>query len=123
MLGYSQENNDVYIFFEEEEIEGLGRGSIRGTYFNLNDPSLSSLLEVSIDDSIKDMVVSEVDKNEANLVTNFHLKMRLVEYHRFLERRALDIHEGYRHIILRDTINLGFNDKLNYEQLKHWLEK
>ncbi len=120
MLGYTQPNNDVYIFFEKDEIEKLERKKIKGTYFNLKDPSVTGLLEVSIDDMINDRMKTLGHKNDDGFMIWLHLQMRTGEYQTLKERRSFGLHEGFRHICLRDANNLDFSDQMNYRQLKHW---
>ncbi len=120
MLGYTQPNNDVYIFFENNEIERLETEKIQGTYFNLRDPSITCLLEASIDDSINDIIKTLGHKNNDGFMTWLHLQMRTREYHIFRERRSFELHEGFRHICLKDANDLDFSNNLNYEQLKYY---
>ena len=35
MLGYTQENNDIFVFFESGELLRLGEGKIQGNYINI----------------------------------------------------------------------------------------
>ena len=65
MLGYTQQNNDVYIFFETDEIERLEKETVQGTYFNLRDTSVTGLLEASIDNSINEIKIS-AHKNDTS---------------------------------------------------------
>ena len=125
MLGYTQPNNDVYIFFENDEIERLKREKIQGTYFNLKDPSVTGVLEVSINDAIGDRMETLGDKNDDGFMTWLCLQMKTREYELFIERGSRELHEGFRHICLKDAnnldvSNLGVSDKINYRQLKYW---
>ena len=123
MLGYTQPNNDIYIFFEDNEIQRLSKERIQGIYFNLKDPSKTGLLEVSINDEISERMKTSARKNEAGFIEWLLLEMRSYEYDFLIERGGRELHEGYRHICLKDaskpdTLNSG--DKMNYQQLKHW---
>ncbi len=120
MLGYTQPNNDVYIFFENGEIERLERGKIQGIYFNLKNHSKLGLLEASINDEIHDRMKTSRNIDEEGFVTWLLLEMRLVEYQTFRERRSFELHEGFRHICLRNADSLNFSDQMNYRQLKYW---
>lgn len=123
MLGYTQSNNDVYIFFEDDELQRLARGKIRGTYFNLEDSSKTGLLEASINDEISDRIKISARKNDKGFVEWLLLEMRSHEYDLLIERGGRELHEGYSHICLRDTSQpdtLNFSDQSNYQQLKHW---
>ncbi|MFA5061496.1 MAG: hypothetical protein WC494_04260 [Candidatus Pacearchaeota archaeon] len=123
MIGYTQPNNDLYIFFEDSESERLRVERIQGIYFNLRDPSRVGLLEASVNDKIRDRIKTSVKRDEEGFCTWLLLEMRLREYETFVERRSFELHEGFRHICLRDTSKQGtlsFLDQLNYRQLKYW---
>ncbi len=123
MLGYTQPNNDVYIFFENDDIERLERGKIQGTYFNLKDPSKTGLLEASINDEISDRMKTSANRDENGFWTWLLLEMRTREYEILIERRGRELHEGYRHICLIDASQvdaMNFSDQTNYRQLKYW---
>ena len=123
MLGYTQSNNDVYIFFEDDDIERLGREKIQGTYFNIKDPKKIGLLEASVNDEINYLTKTSTDRDESGFWNWFFIEMRLSVYELFKERRSQELHEGYRHICLRDVSQpetLNFFDQINYEQLKQW---
>ncbi|MBT7903290.1 hypothetical protein HN587_05485 [Candidatus Woesearchaeota archaeon] len=123
MLGYIQPNNDVYIFFENDEIERLGREKIQGTYFNLNDPSKTGLLEAAVNDAIDCLMKTSANRDENGFWNWLFLEMRSREYHSLKERRTSELPEGFRHICLRDASQqdaLNFSDQINYRQLKYW---
>jgi len=123
MLGYTQPNNDVYIFFENDEIQRLAREKIQGIYFNLRDPSKTGLLEASINDEISDRMKTSARKNDEGFMEWLLLEMRSHEYDLLIERGGRELHEGYRHICLLDASkldDLNFGDRTNYRQLKHW---
>jgi len=123
MLGYTQPNNDIYVFFEEDEIERLETEKIKGTYFNLADTSKTGLLEASVDDSINDMIKVSAGKDDNGFMEYLLLEIRSREYQRLKERRSFELHEGFRHICLIDASHpetlTPFN-QLNYSQLRHW---
>ena len=120
MLGYTQPNNDVYVFFENDEIERASKEKIQGSYFNLRDLPIIGLLEVFIDDSIKDSIETETEKDERGLVKKITLKIRTREHQKIMSRGTCELHQGFRHICLRDANRLSFPDELNYRQLKYW---
>ncbi|MDO8516838.1 MAG: hypothetical protein Q7S33_01825 [Nanoarchaeota archaeon] len=126
MLGYTQSNNDIYIFFEENEIEKLEQKKIQGTYFNFNNLEIIGLLEVSIDNKISDRMITSVNKNDSGFITWLHLKMKTSEYYSLKEQKSRELHEGFRHICLRDSSNLdnlNMNDRFNFRQLKYYESK
>jgi hypothetical protein len=123
MLGYTQPNNDVYIFFENDEVQRLAKEKIQGTCFNLRDSSQKGLLEASVNDGINDRMKTSARKNDKGFIKWLFLEMRLHEYALLIERGGRELHEGYRHICLRDASkpdNLNFGDRINYRQLKYW---
>lgn len=123
MLGETRQNNDVYIFFENGEIERLRREKIQGIYFNFKDSSKTCSLEASVDDEMRDRIKTSGEKDEEGFFTRFHIKLNRREYETLVERRTGGMHEGFRHIELLDASNvenLDFGDKFSYRQLKHY---
>ena len=120
MLGYTQPNNDLYIFFENDEIERLENRNIRGTHFNLNDLAITGLLVASTDSTIDDRIKTLQYRDHKGCIIRLHLKIRTQEYQRLRERRSFEDHQGFRHICLRDANYLSFSDNINYMQLKYW---
>ncbi|NOQ55429.1 MAG: hypothetical protein GQ477_01340 [Nanohaloarchaea archaeon] len=123
MLGETRQNNDVYIFFENDEIERLRHEKIQGTYFNFKNPSKTCSLDASIDNEMRDRIKTSGEKNEEGFFTRFHIKINLERYETLVEKRTSGIHEGFRHIELLDASNmdnLDFGDRFGYRQLKHY---
>jgi len=122
MLGETRQNNDVYIFFENDEIERLGHEKIQGTYFNFKDPSKTCLLEAFVDDEMGDRIKTSGEKNEEGFFTLFHIKISRERYETLVEKRTSGIHDGFRHVELLDASNvenLNPGDRFSYRQLKH----
>jgi hypothetical protein len=81
MLGETRPNNDVYIFFENDEIERLEHGKIKGTYFNCRDSSKICLLEASIEDEIPGKIETSGKRDEKGFFMNgFHIMISPREY-------------------------------------------
>jgi len=124
MLGYRQENNDVYIFFEnDKEIKRLEREQIQGVWFNLSDSSKTGLLEALVNDHIGDRIRTSTRKNEQEIIEWFLIEMRFREYESFIEKGDYELHEGFRHICLRNASQVdrwSSFDQMNYRQLKYW---
>jgi len=120
MLGYTQPSGDVYIFFEEDEVERLGQEKILGTYFNFNDSSKTCLLEASVDDAIDNLTVARGVGDGSDFIEEFCVKMRRSVYSRFKELGSFEDHQGFRHVCLCDAgeLSSGF-EQMNYEQLKY----
>jgi len=123
MLGETRQNNDVYIFFENDEIERLRNEKIQGIYFNFKNSSKTCSLEASVDNKMEDRIKTSGEKDEEGFFTQFHIKLNRREYETLLERRTGGIHEGFRHIELLDAgniENLDFRDRSSYRQLKNY---
>jgi hypothetical protein len=124
MLGYTESiSSNVYIFFEGDEIEKLGEERIKGAYINLENPGVVGSLEAVVDDElpiyyqVKTPTVKDDDLN----VTQMTLLMGRSVYNQLKERRSVELHEGCRHICLRDVNNLSLAEELNYDQLKRYV--
>ena len=48
MLGCTFQNNNVYVFFEGDELNRLGEMEIDGRYFNLDHPEIFTTLNVGV---------------------------------------------------------------------------
>ena len=120
MLGYTGKDSNVFVFFENDEIERLEKEKLQGLYFNSKYPYLVGQLEAAIDDAINDRIKTSGTKNDEGNFILYRLLMKRREYESFNERRTYGLHEGFRHVNLIDANNLDFNDKLNYMQLCHY---
>ncbi len=121
MLGYTQPNNNIYIFFEDDEIEKLEQKKIRGIYFNLNDLRKKGLLEVSINNQIElKRMNTSVNKDSKGFVNLLQVEIRSIVYKEIKKDGLYEEHESFRHICFRDANTLDFYDKSNYNQLKYW---
>ena len=126
MLGYTQPNSDLYVFFEQDEIQRLQSERIQGTYFNLKDTTKTALLEASINNEIDDRIKTSATVDDSGLKSWFHLEFRLREYAQLVETGSLQIHEGFRHICVFDASRideLNLLNKANYERLASWKSK
>ncbi|MFW5846737.1 MAG: hypothetical protein ACOCUU_01120 [Nanoarchaeota archaeon] len=126
MLGETLQNNDVYIFFENDEIERLGYEKIKGIYVNFQDPSRICPLEASVNDEIEDEIKTSGKKDEEGFFPWFHIKLNKRKHEILVERRTCGIHEGFRHIDLLDASNienLNPGIRFAYRQLKHYRSK
>ncbi len=123
MLGETRQNNDVYIFFENDEIERLGHEKIKGTYFNFKDSSKTCSLEAFIDDEMGDIIKTSGEKDEEGFFIMYYIRISRREYETLKERRTGGTHEGFRHIELLDASNienLNFGDGFFYKQLQYY---
>jgi hypothetical protein len=123
MLGETLGGNDVYIFFENDEIERLRDKKIQGIYFNFKDSSKTCSLEASVDDEMRNRIEVSGKNDESGFFNQFHVKLNRWEYETLIERRTGGVHEGFRHIYLLDASNienLDFGDRFSYRQLKYY---
>lgn len=126
MLGYSHTNNDVFIFFEDEEISQMRERSIHGEHITANYPEMLGALEASLNDTIcrakMEPIATEIQRVDGGHITSIQVFIKKDVYVRLIERGTYELHQGYRHISLLDTQRLDFNDQLLYEQLKDAVE-
>ena len=122
MIGCRGDNSDIYIFFEGDEVEELGKRKLIGTLVNLEDKSKRGVLEIIIGEIEFERIRTDITMSpDEKLIETIKVIVRKEYYERFVERRAVEEHQGYRHISLLDANNLDFNDRITYEQLKHYI--
>jgi hypothetical protein len=122
MLAYTANHNDVYFFFENDEINRLENGIVRGLYFNRKNMDITALLKASVSDKIHDMSIINKKYDEEGYVMQMHLLIWSKKYALFKEDKSADIHDGFRHIIFRnaaDIKGLTMFEQFNYNQLKN----
>lgn len=120
MLGYVAPNNDVFIFFENNEIELLAKEKIKGSFVNFENPDLIVPLEVMVDNETNDRIKTDCEKDKEGNFLWYSLKMRQRDYNQFEERRVYGLHEGSRHVNLIDVNKMDFSDGFNFRQLCHY---
>lgn len=121
MIGYVvPNNNNLYLFFENDEMRFLQDGALTGTFVNFKAPEKQGSLEVMIDDSIDDLIITDLEKDDSEMfITSYTVKMRSSIYHKFLHRNTYGVHEGFRHVNLRNANCLdGIGEKMNYNNAK-----
>lgn len=126
MLGYTAPNNDVYIFFEGDEVGNLGREKIRGHFVNFNNPEVIGTLEASIvnENLISGRIKTPTIKDENSYVSRMIVLMRKLVHKVLRERGSFEEHEGFRHICLRDVNKIDNPMELfNYKQMLHYIER
>jgi len=123
MLAYMASHNDIYFFFENDEIEKLEKDPVKGTYFNRKDLGIMALLKVSVKDKLHNMYIINTKNDEEGFITSMHLLLWSKKYSAFKESQSADIHDGFRHICLRNAANidgLTVLEQYNYRQLKKY---
>jgi len=122
MIGTVAQNNDIYVFFEGDDLQRLGKGEIKGTYINAHDSSIMGELEVKVDDVAAKMFGEAADfilkKDKKEVVTGLEGYLTRGVYKTLLER-DVRMHLGFAHInLINCEKELSFHDRNNYEQLK-----
>ena len=56
MLGCTTKENDVYVFFENDEIERLETERLNGSFVNFSKPDVQSSLDAMLDEKISGRV-------------------------------------------------------------------
>ena len=125
MIGTIASNNDVYAFFEGDDIRKIAQGKIEGAFINPEDPSKIGLLEVMVDDAFcirfGELASFERQKIEGKTIglKVFISKKKYEE----LRERDVGVHLGYAHVNLISTErDMSFHDRCNYEQLKNAID-
>lgn len=112
MLGYTHKNNDLFVFFENDELSRLNKEIIRG--FHINATEEISKLEAAVDNELCKMELIATTTQKETISISI---MRRV-YDSLIERGKYELHEGYRHINLQDANRLDFSQEMLYEELK-----
>ncbi len=123
MLGYVAPNNDVFIFFENNEIGLLAEEKINGFFINFRNPDLIVPLEVMVDNEINDRIKTDCKRDDDGNFLQYSLRVRQRDYNQFKERRVYGLHEGYRHVNLIDINKMDSFDESNFRQLCHYRDK
>ncbi len=123
MIGYSNpRNNDLYLFFEPEEITRLKNGRVTGEYINHNDVRIIGSLEASINEEVcrrnQEKVHADISRDAQQNVLSMQVRMMQIVHDVLVENGCVEDHQGYRHVSLLDTNRLGFNEQLIYDALK-----
>jgi hypothetical protein len=122
MLGYSNKGNDIFVYFENDEIKRQSKEKIKGNYINLNYPQEMGLLETIIDDEAcrKQMntIITDTQKKQNGAVISMKLSMMQKVYDKIAKNGIYESHEGFRHIRFMDANNLHFADAAPYAFIK-----
>ena len=112
-------NNDVHIYFENDEINRLEKGKIHGLFFDSTVNFPHSPLEISLQDKpLVDCIDIKI-KQEGGVINSVEITFQQSNYSTFKERHFYEFHQGYRHVALLDVNALDFNYRFNYMKLKH----
>lgn len=120
MLGCYYRHNDLYVFFEPEEIINLGTELVVGSFVNSNH-SLGKL-EARVVEDLDDLIKVEARKKDATNWESVAISIRGMIYRQFLERKTYEAHVLPGHIFLKDVRNLDLGEEGMYQQLKSIVE-
>jgi len=122
MIGTTLKNNDIHIFFEDEDIDNLLIGKVIGSYINLCNMYKPGRIISGVDNKLceqkMELTYATASKTEDGLVHLLELAISDRAYAGLTERGSFEDHQGYRHIHLIDTARMKGNDKLFYLSLK-----
>ena len=117
MIGYTQTcNNDVYVFFEGDDVDRLGReGRLEGIYVS-GDLQRKGVLDVAIDDRACRQMMNTAFARRDNGGCSVRIMKRV--YDKLVETGSAEPHEFFGHIILRGANNLSMMGQINYNRLR-----
>ena len=122
MIGYTAPSNDVYIFFEGDDLTNLGHNPISGTYLDFSDLAFQSTLEVIVDDESCRRKMEQAFLNRELTPQGKLVEVSLFMMHRvyseLLETGLIEHHLGYCHIFLRLDLKIPFHEQCNYKIAK-----
>ena len=114
MIGYRLRNNDVHIFFEDNDVKRLGEGKIEGQYVNLRFSGNNIInigkvckLETELVPDLDDMVrtTGEKDKNKSFTFYGIQISQRV--WNDIISDGWGGNLKGFRNVILIDVDRLG----------------
>lgn len=113
-------SNNLYVFFEEDEVKELDNGEVSGVFINHDDPSKIGKLKATLDNNTRELIDTDIEFGDSSFVESIHVKIRGCRYSRLVETGTAGEHQGYRHIELYDTKNhkMDFNYKMLFKYLK-----
>lgn len=77
MLGYTQQNNDISVFFENDELSKLSERKIQGEYINVTQHQEIGTLEVAVDDVVcrkrMETIITNIQKNPNGIISSMSI--------------------------------------------------
>lgn len=121
MISYTKSNNDIRVFFENNECFKLNDEIIKGIHFNINlkYPLKTGHSECLIKSGLHELMETKIEKDKAGFVKSLVLEILPRVYDKFLDNGRYESHEGFRHIFLLNADYLNFEDEYDYMQLKY----
>jgi len=126
MLGYTAAHNDIYFFFENDEIEQLEKGIIKGIYFNRNDLGITAIIKAVVKDVMHNITIIKTKNSDEGYIDLMYLQIWSKKYVELKENNRADIYDGFRQIRIRNAANienLTFLEQFNFRQLKKYVSE
>jgi hypothetical protein len=120
MLSYMAHNNDLFFYFENDEINRFESEKIEGVFVNFySNPIICGTIDAVVDDELGfDLAKTKINTDTNLYVVSMSLIVKRRVYDDFKRRRSVELHQGYRHISLIDVNNLSDFDIMGYNLLK-----
>ncbi|MBN2567730.1 hypothetical protein JXB02_06635 [Candidatus Woesearchaeota archaeon] len=128
MLGYQGPHNDIYVFFEDGEVDGLEKGVVEGAFVNHRNPTHLGDLLVTVDDGAcrraLEPVIIKMERTRDRIVKEARLTIMGNVYAELAQTGSAEPHLGWSHIFLYDVSRLtDITLKANYGQFKAYMQK
>ena len=118
MLGYTHDNNDIFVFFENDELSRLREEKIQGNHIHASHPDVIGDLETVVDEELckkkMELIVTTIQKYQNGAISSMIVSIMQRVYDDLIKRGKYQLHEGYRHINFLDADRLNFSDKFLY---------
>lgn len=113
-------NNDLFFYFENDEINRFESEKIEGVFVNFySNPIICGTIDAVVDDELGfDLAKTKINTDTNLYVVSMSLIVKRRVYDDFKRRRSVELHQGYRHISLIDVNNLSDFDIMGYNLLK-----
>jgi len=117
MLGCITPHNNVYIFFEGDEISRLEKETITGEYVNLLPSNSVVQLKTSIRNNIKESAKISNNKDLCGVLKKCSLSIKKEVYEILNENGKYNSREGFFNIFLININKGDSHDRYIYDQL------
>ncbi|MBT3985060.1 hypothetical protein HOD38_00710 [archaeon] len=107
MIGCTLPSNDIYVFFEDGEIEQLSLGQLEGAHVNTSFERIA--LEVIVDDKrCQDACERVLIDRKPGEYLRLYIRDEILS--RLKERRSYEDHKGYCHVSLKGLDDLPISE-------------
>jgi len=108
MIGCRLPSNDVYVFFEGDDLDRIANEKIRGHYFTAVD---DGVLVASVNKNLKDLLQATIE--DGIMILDIRNKV----YQALCNQGYYTLHEGNRCVCLRESNSLDISDQIKYQDL------